>query len=126
MITRYRLRIDDVLVFFGDVRLQTVAMVESQRADRAREIHGAGSPRAARIEVHAVDVLLQPVRVQIHVIAQRTPDVRVGVHLPPFGRRTDARRRARRRMYVPFGDVIGQFVFGQKRLAAYFAHGLGS
>lgn len=112
-------------MLFVDVGLEIITMVEGQRANGAREVHRAVLPWAARVEVHAIDVLLQTIGVQVHVIAERTPHVGVGVQFPALGRRTDARRRARgRRVHVPLGYVVRQLVLGQKRLAAYLAHRL--
>lgn len=101
-------------------------MVEGQWAYRAWEIYSARAPRTARIEVHAVDVLLQTVGVQVHVVAERTPDVGVRVQFPALGRGTDAWRRARGRVDVPLGYVVRQFVLRQKRFAAYLADRLRS
>lgn len=122
----YRLRANNVVVFFVNVSLEIITMVESQRAYGAGKVHGAGSSGAAGVEVHAVDVLLQTVGVQVHVVAQRTTDVGVGVEFPSFRRRADAGRRAGGRVYVTFGYVVGQFVLGEERLATYLAYRLRS
>lgn len=114
------------MMFFVNMSLEIITVVKGQRAYRAREVHCTRSPWTARIEVHAIDVLLQTIGVQVHVIAKRTPHVRVGVQFPPFRRRADARRRARGRVDVTLGYVVGQFVLGEKRLATYLAHRLRS
>lgn len=114
-------------MLFINVGLKIITMVKSQWAYRAREVHRTVLPRATWIEVHAIDVLLQTIGVQVHIIAERTPHVRVGVQFPSLRRRTDARGRARgRRMYMPLGYVVRQLVLGQKRFTAYFAHRLRS
>lgn len=113
-------------MFFINMRLETITMVESQWAYRAREVYSARSSRTTRIEVHAINVLLQTVSVQVHVITERTPDIRVCVQFPSFRRRTDTRRWAGGRMYVSLCYVIRQFVFGQKRFTAYLTHCLRS
>lgn len=114
------------MVFFVNVSLEIITVVESQRAYGAGEVHGAGSTGTAGIEMHAVDVLLQTVGVQVHVVAERTTDVGVGVQFPSFRRRADAGRRAGGRVYVTFGYVVGQLVLGEKRFAAYLADRLRS
>lgn len=114
------------MVFLVNVGLETITVVEGQWAYRAREIYSAGAPRTARIEVHAVDVLLQTVGVQVHVVAERTPDVGVRVQFSALGRGTDARRRARGRVDVPLGYVVRQFVLRQKKFAANLADRLRS
>lgn len=122
----YRLRANDIVVFFVYVSFKIITVVKRQWAYRAREVYCSRSPGTARVKVHAIDVLLQTVGVQVNVIAERTPDVRVGVQFPTFGRRTDAWRWARGGVDVSFRYMVGEFVFCQKRFAAYLAHRLRS
>lgn len=114
------------MVFFVYVSFEIITVVKRQWAYRAGEVYCSRSPGTARVKMHAVDVLLQTVGVQVHVIAERTPDVRVGVQFPALGRRTDAWRWARGGVDVPFRYMVGEFVFRQKRFAAYLAHRLRS
>lgn len=114
------------MVFFVYVSLKIITVVKRQWTYRAREVYSAWSPGTAGIKMHAIDVLLQTVSVQVYIIAERTPDVRVSVQFPALGRRTNAWRWARRGVDVSFCYMVGQFVFRQKRFAAYLAHSLRS
>jgi len=122
----YRLRANNIVVFFIYVSFKIITVIKRQWAYRAREVYCSWSPGTARIEVHAIDVLLQTVGVQVYIIAERTPDVRVSVQFPALGRRTDAWRWARGGVDVSFRYMVGEFVFCQKRFAAYLANRLRS
>lgn len=59
----YRLRANNIVVFFINVSFEIITVIERQWAYRTREVYSTRTPWTAWVKVHAINVLLQTIGV---------------------------------------------------------------